>query len=210
MIGLTFLAIFAVLLIGYFWLLRATVRYAKRKTGSNVIAALAVLGVLVLTFGDTIFNRWYHKEVLCKRDDVGVKIFATAELPPEYWDDIHNKPNLPTTMMFGTNPKPFLDRYVAIDKYEYGGTFPFTAYEMNKLSTVDLKTGQTLSQFIDYTPAGGTWWAWPLKFLGENNMIGWVLSRGSVTWCGINNQRASDAVDSIRHAFKKTLEGQMK
>ena len=58
MIGLTVIAISILFLLGYLWLIRTTASYAKRKTGSNLIAGLAVVGLLLITFGDTLFRRW--------------------------------------------------------------------------------------------------------------------------------------------------------
>jgi len=200
MLGLLVLGTLTVMLAGYFWLLRATVRYAKRKTGSNLVAALAVLAVLVLTFGDTVFNRWYHREVLCKREDVGVKVFETVALPAEYWNEKNNYPKLPYTEML--QGKPFLGRYVIVQKYESGGSHPFTAYFTSKSTVIDIQTNRTLSQFADYAPQGGLWWTWPLKFIGTGNAIGWTLSRGNFSWCLPNSINKS--VTASYGAFKKT------
>lgn len=180
MTGLIVLVIAIPLFLGYLWLMRATVRYAKRKTGSNFIATLAVGGILVLTFGDTAFNRWYHKEVLCKGEEVGGQVFEKVILPAEHWDDANNRPNLPLTM---SREKPFLGRYAEIEKHERGGSFPFTAYEKNETVVVDLQSGHMLSRYVDYSPAGGTWWAMPLTLFGQTTVIGWLLSRGISPGC---------------------------
>ncbi|MES2353862.1 MAG: hypothetical protein V4568_05525 [Pseudomonadota bacterium] len=180
MIGLIVLAITVPLLLGYLWVARAAVRYVKRKTGSNWMMVLTVIGILMLTFGDTLFNRWYHKNVLCKREDVGSKIFERVTLPEEYWDNENNLPKLPLTM---SKNKPFLGRYAAIEKYEQEGFFPLTAYERRESSVVDIQTNKTLSRFVDYAPMGGLWWAVPLSLFGEKSIIGWLLSRGSSPSC---------------------------
>lgn len=187
MLGLILLPIFGLFIFAYLWLLRTTYRATKRKTGSYLKAVLAVIGVLVLTCGDTFFNRWYHREILCQREDVGVKIFAKAQVPPEYWDDKNHRPILDKLMNRDRHPsqdlKPFLDRYAATEKFEKGGWFPLTAYERHVTGVVDVKTGQMLSQFVDYWPAGGMWWLYPLKFIRADSAIGWVLSRGQPNSC---------------------------
>lgn len=215
MIGLIVLAITVPLLLGYLWLARAAVRYTKRKTGSNLIAALAVIGILVITFGDTVFNRWYHKEVLCKREDVGGQVFEKVTLPAEHWDDANNRPNLPLTM---SREKPFLGRYAEIGKFERGGSRPFTAYERSEATVVDLQTGRVLSRFVDYMPAGGTWWAMPLMLFGQSSVIGWLLSRGDSPSCVGNpshqevvaKRSAFDKVDVRRSVFEKSSKGEPK
>lgn len=193
--GLIVLAICVLLLIAYLWFVRTVVRYIKRKTGSNLIAALAVIGILIVTFGDTLFNRWYHKEVLCKRNEVGGQVFEKVILPAEYWDDANNRPNLPLTM---SREKPFLGRYAEIWNHERGGSFPFTAYEKNETIVVDISTGHVLSRFIDYSPAGGMWWAMPLTLFGQGSVIGWLLSRGSSPSCdGFSTYAKVDVRESV-------------
>lgn len=205
MIGLIVLAITVPLLLGYLWLARAAVRYTKRKTGSNLIAALAVVGILVITFGDTVFNRWYHKEVLCKREDVGMKVFETVMLPAGYWDEENNRPQLPLTM---SREKPFLGRYAEMEKYERGGSRPFTAYERSEATVVDLQTGRVLSRFVDYMPAGGTWWAMPLMLFGRGSIVGWLMSRGSSPGC--EGLPPFGKVDAKRSVFEKHSQGEIK
>lgn len=180
MIALIVLAFAVPLLLGYAWLVRATVRHVMRKTGSNWLATLAVVGIFAFTFGDTIINRWYHKEVLCKRDDVGGKVFDRVKLSSEMWDLRNDWPKFPTTM---SKEKPFLGRYARLEKYERGGWFPLTAYERYESTVVDLQTEKTLSRFVDYTPLGGSWWALPLALFGEKTIIGWLFSRGGLTSC---------------------------
>lgn len=205
MTGLIILAIAVPLLLAYLWLARAAVRYAKRKTGSNLVAALVVVGILVITFGDTVFNRWYHKEILCKWYDVGGRVFERVKLPAEHWDEVNSRPNLPLTM---SKEKPFLERYAEIEKYERGGMRPFTAHERSETTVVDLQTGRVLSRYVDYSPAGGTWWAMPLALFGRGSIIGWLLSRGSPYGCvGLQPYGKVDVRESI---FEKYSKGESK
>ncbi len=180
MIGLIVLAIGILLLIGYGWLLIATNRFVKRRTGSRILAWLAVAGILFSTFVDTVFNRWYHKEVLCNRDDVGVKIFETVKLPSELWDEQNNLPRLPSSM---TTEAPFLERYADVEKYDRSGWWPLTAHIRYETGVIDVKTGRMLSRFVNYEPAGGMWWSFPLSLFGETTTVGWLMSREQVPSC---------------------------
>ncbi|MEO6565402.1 MAG: hypothetical protein ABIO63_05155, partial [Casimicrobiaceae bacterium] len=146
MIGLLVLAIGALLLVAYLWLVKTTFRYVKRRTGSNVYASISILGILLLTVGDTLFNRWYVSNVLCEREDVGVKIFETVKLNREHWDEVNNRPNLPSSMITG---KPFLGRYIQVKSNDRGGFWPLTAYSRNQLQIVDTHSERVLSRFVD-------------------------------------------------------------
>jgi hypothetical protein len=178
MTGLIVLAITVPLLLAYLWLARAAVRYAKRKTGSNVVAALAVVGILVLTFGDTVFNRWYHKEVLCKREDVGMRIFERVQLPTEYLDKKTLRPSFPLPL-----EQPFFSRLSPKELRTNSGIFPLTAYGRIERTIVDNASGKVLARFVDYWPAGGPWWGIPISWFGESSLIGWLYSRQHVPTC---------------------------
>lgn len=183
MIGLIVIALAALFLVFYLWLLVRVIKFVKRKTNSNLMAGLSVLVVFALTVGDTLFNRWYHKEVLCKKEDVGVKIFSTVEVPSEYWDEKNNRPILKELMnrdrVSPENFKPFLGRYAETEKFENGGLWPLTSYSRHVVTVVDVQAGQVLSQFVDYERTGGTWWLFPLRFAGSDSLLGWLLSRGN-------------------------------
>lgn len=204
MIGLIVIAVSIPLLLGYLWLIRSTVRYAKRKTGSNLVASLALVGVLVITFGDTLFNRWYHKEVLCKREDVGLKIFERVKLPPEFLDEKTQRPNLP----FPLTEQVFFKRFSQEESRINAGFFPFTAHGRMERKIVDLESGKTLAKFVDYWPSGGPWWAFPIKWFDEKTVFGWLNSRQRVSSCV--NDSAQDALLGISEYFYRTYQGETK
>jgi hypothetical protein len=182
MIGLIVISGVILFLAFYLWLLIKVVKFVKRKTNSNVLAGLSVLALLVLTIGDTVINRLYHKEVLCKREDVGVKIYSTVEVPPKYWDENNNRPILKELMNRGrVSPehfKPFLGRYSEAEKFENGGLWPLTSYTRHVSTVVDVQTGRVLSRFVDYERTGGVWWLFPLGFADSDSMIGWLIGQG--------------------------------
>lgn len=172
MTGLIFLAIAIPLLLAYLWLARAAVRYAKRKTGSNFVVALVVVGILVVTFGDTAFNRWYHKEVLCKQEDVGVRIFEKIQLPAEYLDRKTLRPIFPLPL-----DQPFFEQFSAEELRGSSGFFPLTAYGRKERTIVNNQSGKVLARFVNYYPLGGPWWLVPIDWFGEDTLIGWFNSR---------------------------------
>lgn len=187
MIGLIVLAISVPLLLAYLWLVRAAVRYTKRKTGSNLLAALAVVCILVITFGDTVFNRWYHKEVLCKREEVGVRIFEKVELPKEYLDKEMQLQKLP----FPLSQAHFFAKFSLNESVVISGLFPFTANGRIERIIVDNESDKVLAQFVDYWPAGGPWWGMPFEWFGESSLIGWLRSRQQLPSCFNNGTQNS-------------------
>ena len=169
--------IWSIFLYGYYRLLRAAARYAKRKTGSNLIAMLAIIGVLFLSFGDVGFRRWYHKEVLCKREDVGIKIFAKAKLSKEFWDETYETPDFIELPDQNNIPpdKPFAGRFTKIIKSEREGTFPLTEHIRWEVGVVDLESEQQLSRFVDYQQSSLPWWLTPLRLVNPVSGWGWLF-----------------------------------
>lgn len=178
MTGLIVIAIAVPLLLAYLWLARAAVRYAKRKTGSNAVAALVIVGILVITFGDTVFNRWYHKEVLCKREDVGIRILERVKLPQDFLDDKTQRPRFPLPL-----DRAFFTRFSTVELRTSAGLFPLTAHGRIERSIVDSHSGKVLARFVDYWPAGGPWWGAPIAWFDESNLVGWLLGRRHVPTC---------------------------
>lgn len=178
MVGLIVIFTSIVLLIGYLWLIYAAASFVNRKTGSHLAATIAVLVILVLTFGDTIFNNWYHKEVLCKRDDVGIKVFKEVELPAEYINEQTGEPTIP----YPYDKIPFFMKFSVKETRETHGLFPWTKYMREERRIVVNETGETLAQFVTYNALGG-WWTYPLDLFNENSLIGWLSSRRHAPSC---------------------------
>lgn len=179
MIGLLILAIAIPLLVGYVWLLKAIVRYVKRKTGSSFVASIAFACMLFFAFGDVAINRWYHKEILCQHEAVGFQLLERVNLPPQYLDSVSHAPKLP----FPLDTDPFFSRFSLEESRSTAGIFPFTANGRIERRVIDRNTGHVLARFVDYWPSGGPWWLAPLKWLGEDTLIGWLRSRQSAPSC---------------------------
>lgn len=207
MIGLIVITGVIIFFVFYVWLIIKVARFVKRKTGSSRLAGLAILLIFVLTVGDTVFNRLYHKEVLCKRDDVGVKIFSTVEVPPEYWDIANNRPAFDVAW---DTTKPFLGRYSEREKNERGGWLPLTAYKRKEVSVIDLQTGETLSRFVDYEPRGGMWWLMPLKYIDSDSLVGWFFSRQKSSGGCYAGRNLKLQMSTIYGPFKKSDKGTTK
>lgn len=205
MIGLIVLAIAVPALLAYLWLARAAVRYAKRKTGSNLIAALAVIGILIVTFGDTVFNRWYHKEVLCKREDVGLQIFERVPLPTEYLDQEKLRPIFPLPL-----EQPFFSRFSLKEFRTNSGYFPLTAHGRieRSVSVTDNKSDKVIARFVDYWPSGGPWWGRPLEWFSESSLIGWLYSRQHTPTCFQDGTQ--NALLAVSSYFYVTYQGELK
>jgi len=178
MIGLFILVIGAAALVGYLWLIGWVIRFTKHKTGSNVAVALAVIGIFVVTFGDTAFNRWYHTQVLCKRSDVGVTVFKRIAVPDEYLDAATQRLKLPLPL-----EQPFFARFSNKEERTREGWFPMTAHGRIERSIIDTTTGEMVARLVNYWPEGGPWWATPIKWFKEDTIVGWMRSRWKTPTC---------------------------
>jgi len=203
MTGLVVLAIAVPLLLAYLWLARAAVRYAKRKTGSNLVVTFVVVGFFVVTFGDTVFNRWYHKEVLCKREDVGVRIIEKIQLPVDFMDQKTQRPNFPLPL-----DQPFFKQFSTAELRTSSGFFPLTAHGRKERTIVNNQSGKVLARFVDYYPLGGSWWLVPIDWFGEDTLIGWLNSRQRRPSCF--GGATIDSLSTISSYFRMTYQEEEK
>lgn len=200
------------LLVVYCWLIYATAYAVHRRSQSRKLAASAIFGILVLTFGDTAFNSWYHRTVLCAHEDVGVTVFEAVAVNEDHWD----KNSIAATIDDrNTRESPFLGRYAVTNSYTDGGWYPLTRYQRREFAIIDTKTGKALSRYVNYEPTGGWWWAYPLTLFGEKTLVGWLLSRGRAANCYDypphaleigNPNRLANVSGAIRGAFKLQTE----
>jgi hypothetical protein len=160
MIGPIFLIIFGGLFVGYTWLAYHGVRAIYRKTNSWILAGLGVLVFLLIPSGDTIFNRWYHTNVLCKQEDVGLKMFQKVQLPPRYYDE---NGRFKAPEKWGLNGTVLEGRFQYRAGSEHKGQFPFTGYEKRYSGVFDLQQGKYLSYEAEFWNAGSGWWLVPFE-----------------------------------------------
>ena len=127
--------------------------YRKTHSVWQVVGVTIILALLPI--GDTVFNRWYHQNTLCTRDDVGLRVFERVKLPPRYYDN-QGRFKEPNGWFSGTL---LLDgRYQKRSGYTEGGAFPFTAYERRFSGVFDVGQQRFISYEADYWAKGGGWW----------------------------------------------------
>ena len=185
-------------LIAYLYLLSFTVRYVKRKNGSNIMAFFAVFGVLIITFGSEIFNSWYHKQVLCKREEVGLHIFERVPLPAIYTNPETGKSEVPQV------EDPFFSRFLLLKLQTNEGFFPLTSHSKIERVFIERETHKILARYVNYFPTAGFWWLKPLDWFGENSLVGWIRNRGNSPGCvGSAKQYSLEIISSYFYEINK-------
>ena len=174
----------------YLWVVVKSVRWVYGMTHSVWAGVGAVVFLGLLPIGDTIVNRWYHENVLCTRDEVGLHVFARVKLPSSYYD--HQGRFKEPDRWFSGNA--LVDgRYQRRFGYVEDGVFPFTAHEKRYSGVFDLERKQFISYEVDYWTKGGGWWLTLFRpiFSPEDYLI---YVRGIVN--GVNCSAARHSGDS--------------
>lgn len=138
----------------YLWAAVKGTRWAYRRFAIHGAIAATVIFAL-LPIGDTIVNRWYHKNTLCTRDDVGLRVYQRVKLPQRYYD-AQGRFKEPDGWFSG---RAIINgRYQKQSGYMEGGVFPFTAYEKRFTGVLDIEQHRFISYEADYWVKGGGWW----------------------------------------------------
>ncbi len=138
----------------YIWAVAKGTRWAYRKFARQG-AIVAIVIFALLPIGDTIVNRWYHKNALCTRDEVGLRIYERVKLPQRYYDS-QGRFKAPDGWFSG---RVLVNgRYQKRSGYMEGGVFPFTAYEKRFSGVFDIEKNRFISYEVDYWTKGGGWW----------------------------------------------------
>lgn len=183
-----------VLVIGlYLWVVVKGTRWAYRKYAAKGALAAVAMFVLLPTW-DTIANHWYHKNVLCARDDVGLQIFSRIRLSPQYYDN------------FGRFKEPegwFSGRTLIDGRYQrqsgnfQEGVFPLTRYERRFSGVIDTKEKKLISSEVDYLTRGGGWWLIVLRpAFSQVDYLSYVRGMIDGVTCG------GDSTFSVNAAFE--------
>jgi len=152
--GIILLPLGALVIGLYLWGAAKGTRWAYRKFAApGAIAAIAVF-VLLPTW-DTIANRWYHKNVLCKRSEVGLHVYEHVKLPSQYYDD-RGRFREPEGWFSGRTLA--INRYQRQSGYLEGGIFPVTRHEKRFSAVFDQQERRQISYEADYWTKGGGWW----------------------------------------------------
>jgi hypothetical protein len=152
----------------YLWAAIKSARWIYGKTHSIwAIAALVIIFALIPTW-DTIVNRIYHKQVICKKPEIGLHVFEFVRLPV----DLYDARGIPLIFdHYGNFDESKIGkRYKENAKYTDEGGWLTGAvrytFEIN-----DVQTGRVLARFTDYYAAGGGWVFLPfrplIRYVGE-------------------------------------------
>ena len=171
----------------YLWAAINSARWAYRKTHSVwAIAGMLTICALIPTW-DTAVNRIYHKQVICKKSEIGLHVFENVTLPAEFYD----ARGIPLIFDgYGNfDTKKVGTRYKEDGKYEHEGAWLTGAvkytFEIN-----DVQSGHVLARFTNYYAAGGGWILIPfrplIRYLGEYAFRGEPQScvDASINWIG--------------------------
>ena len=109
----------------------------------------------LLPISDTIVNRWFHKNTLCTRDDVGLHVYERVKLAPRYYD---SKGRFKEPEGWFSGAVLLNGRYQKRSGYTEDGVFPFTAYEKRFSGVFDTEQMRFISYEVDYWTKGGGWW----------------------------------------------------
>jgi len=182
--GMILLPLGALVIGLYLWVAVKGTRWAYRKFAVAGAVAGVAFFALVPTW-DALLNQYYYRQVLCKQPEVGLHVYETITLLPNYYDEKGN-PRLPDS--FGDPKTPFLDRYIFEIRYKDEGVYPITANRHFYQGTYDVTTNKFLSKFEDYQPRGGWLWSNVFRLVLNAADYDWIMSRGPKQSCFDNAQ----------------------
>jgi hypothetical protein len=152
--GVILLPLGALVLGLYLWIVVKGTRWAYRKFAIPGAIAAVVFFALLPTW-DTIANRWYHKNVLCKRSEVGLHVYEHVKLPFQYYDN-HGRFKEPDGWFSGRALVG--NRYQRQSGNLQDGVFPLTSHEKRFSGVFDQQEQRLISYEADYWTKGGGWW----------------------------------------------------
>jgi hypothetical protein len=166
--GIILLPVGALVIGLYFWAVVKGTRWAYRKTHSIwAIAGVLTLCALIPTW-DTLANRIYHKQVICKKPEIGLHVFEKIRLPGELYD----ARGIPLILdRYGNfNVNKMGNRYKQDGKYANEGGW-LTGVVKYTFEINDVQSGRVLARFTDFYAAGGGWILIPfrplIRYFGE-------------------------------------------
>jgi hypothetical protein len=166
--GIILLPLGALVIGLYLWVVVKSARWAYRRSHSIwAIVGVLIISVLIPSW-DTLANRIYHKEVICKKPEIGIHVLENIRLPPEFYDE-------------RGNPLIF-DRHGNFDGSKIGNRFKESGKYVNEggwltgsvkytFEISDVQSDRVLARFTEFYAAGGGWVLMPfrplIKYLGE-------------------------------------------
>ncbi len=152
----------------YLWVAVKSARWVYRKTHSIwAIAGVLTICALIPTW-DTLVNRIYHKQVICKKPEIGLHVFENVRLPAELYDARGIPLIFDRYGNFDVNKTG--NRYKEDGKYENEGGW-LTGVVKYTFEINDVQSSRVLARFTDFYAAGGGWILIPfrplIRYLGE-------------------------------------------
>ena len=129
---------------------------------------LALAAFVLIPTWDTLVNRIYHKQVICKNREIGIQVFESIRLP----SDLYDAGGVPLIFdRYGKfDEKKTENRYKESSKYVEEGAW-LTGVTKYTFEIIDAQSGRALARFTNYFAAGGGWPFLPLrplsKYFGE-------------------------------------------
>lgn len=183
----------------YLWAVVKGTRWAYGRFAMRG-AFVAVISFLLLPTWDTIANRWYHKNVLCARSEVGLHIYDHVRLPSQYYDNL------------GRFKEPegwFSGRTLVNDRYQrqsgnlQEGVFPLTKSEKRFSGVLDTKEQRLISYEVDYLTQGGGWWLIIFRPLfSQVDYLSYVRGMIDGVTCGAAMHQGDGPASSVNAAFE--------
>jgi hypothetical protein len=197
--GIILLPLGALVIGLYLWAVVKGTRWAYRKFSiQGAIAAIAFFALLPTW--DTIANRWYHKNVLCKRSEVGLQIFEQVKLPSEYYD---NQGRFKEPEGWFSGRTLVSNRYQRQSGELQGGYFPVTKHEKRFSGVFDQKEKRLISYEADYWTKGGGWWLIIFRPLFSHvDYSTYVRGMIDGATCGVVTREGDSRTSSVNAAFE--------
>jgi len=182
----------------YLWVVVKGTRWAFLRFGIPG-AFLSAIFFLLLPTWDTIANRWYHRNVLCTRSEVGLHIYHQIRLQSQYFDN------------GGRFKEPegwFSGRTLVDERYQrqsgslQEGVFPLTKAEKRFSKILDTKEKRLISEEVDYLTRGGGWWLIIFRPLfSQVDFLSYVRGMIDGVPCGVVMRQEVGTASSVNAAF---------
>ena len=197
--GIILLPLGALVIGLYLWVVVKGTRWAYHRF-ARLGALVAVLFFLLLPSWDTIANRWYHKNVLCARSDVGLHIYDHVRLPSQYYDG-EGRFKEPEGWFSGRTLVS--ERYRRQSGNVQEGVFPLTKYEKRFSGVLDTKEQRLISYEVDYLTKGGGWWLTIFRpVFSQVDYLTYVRGLVDGVTCGAALNRGDGLASSVNSAFE--------
>lgn len=183
----------------YLWVVVKGTRWAYRKFAvPGAIGAVAIF--FLLPTWDTLANRWYHENVLCKRTEVGLRVYEHVKLPSQYYD---NRGRFKEPEGWFSGRTLVSNRYQRQSGNLQGGIFPLTKYEKRYSAVFDQQENKLISYEADYWTKGGGWWLILFRPLFSrvdySTYVRGIIDGAS---CGLVSREGDGGTSSVNAAFE--------